>query len=77
MSNRSASSKMMYSQLTGVDTETLPDSEEFAFIACGDLQYSFTLLGGGCFCFHVCGLCAHTGIFIQAFQAIYTLSSLL
>lgn len=77
MSNCSASSKMIYSQLTCVDTETLPDSEEFAFIACGDLQYSFTLPGGGCFCFHVCGPCARAGIFNQAFQAIYTLSSLL
>lgn len=52
MSNCSASS--IYSQRTRVDTKTLPDSEEFAFIACGDLQYSFPLLGGGCFCFHVC-----------------------
>lgn len=77
MSNWSASSKMMYSQLTCIYTETLPDAEEFAFIACGDLQYSFFLLGGGCCCFHVCGPCARTGIFIQASQDIYTHGSLL
>lgn len=68
---------MIYSQLSRVDTETLPESEELAFISCGDLQYSFSLLGGGCCCFHVCGPCASAGIFIQAFQAIYTLSTLL
>lgn len=70
MSNGLATFKMIYSQLTCVDTEILPDREEFAFIACGDLQYSFTLLGGGCFCFHVCVPCARIGIFIHAFRLL-------
>lgn len=64
-------------QLTWVDTKILPDREAFAFIACGESQYSFSLLGGGCFCFHVCVPCARIGIFIHAFQAINTISSLL
>lgn len=71
MSNGLASFKMIYSQLA-VDTEILPDCEEYAFIARGDLQYSFTLLGSGCFCFLMRVPRACTSI-----QAIYTISSLL
>lgn len=29
-------------QLTWVDTKTLPDRDEFVFIACGESQYSFS-----------------------------------
>lgn len=64
-------------QLTWVDTKILPDREEFAFIACGESQYSVSLPGGGCLCFHACVPCARIGIFIHAFQAINTISSLL
>lgn len=36
-------------QLTSGETKILPDREAFAFIACGESQYSFSLLGGRCF----------------------------